>query len=106
MRKPVETRELGTGTDDIEHLKLRYDRLHKQKITADTHLEVARTRLEELQEEARRLYGTDDVAELQKKLVAMKAENDRKRSDYQAELDRIESDLATIEREFAEVTEG
>ena len=98
MRKPVEP--TGTDVQDIEQLKSRYDRLHKQKIAADTHLEVARNRLQDLQAEARKLYGTDDIEELQRKLAAMKAENERKRAEYQADLDRIEGDLATIEREF------
>lgn len=100
MRKPAEPNAGTAEVQDIEQLKTRYERLHKQKIAADTHLEVARNRLQDLQAEARKLYGTDDIDELQKKLAMMKAENEQKRANYQAELDKIEGDLAIIEREF------
>jgi hypothetical protein len=41
------------------------------------------------------------VDELRRKLDAMKAENEEKRKNYQAELDRIETELATVEEKFA-----
>ena len=46
--------------------------------------------LERLKKDAREKYDTDDLNELRKLLDNMKAENERKRAAYQAELDRIE----------------
>ena len=66
----------------IEELQRRYSALNTRKIQADTHLETARKNLEQLKSEARAAYGTDDVAELQQKLAAMKAENEAQRRKY------------------------
>jgi hypothetical protein len=82
-------------------LQERYRDLHTKKIQADTNLENATKTLETLKEEARQKFGTDDVDELRRKLDAMKAENEEKRKNYQAELDRIETELATVEEKFA-----
>jgi hypothetical protein len=87
----------------IEALQLRYQKLNEKKIAAETELRVAKERLEELQEQAREKYGTDDLAALQAKLTEMQQENERKRAQYQADLDRIESGLAEVERKFAVV---
>jgi chromosome segregation ATPase len=89
------------GQQTIEQLQQRYDKLHKQRIQAETKLESARTQLESLQKEARDKYGTDDLAELRAKLDAMQADNEQKRAVYQADLDRIEGDLAAVEQRFA-----
>jgi hypothetical protein len=85
----------------IEVLQDRYRDLHTKKIQADTNLENATNQLTALKKEAREKFGTDDVGELRSKLEAMKAENEKKREDYQAELDRIETDLAAVEAKFA-----
>lgn len=79
--------------------------MNTRKIQAETNLGNARQQLEALKEEARKTYGTDDVAELRAKLDAMKAENEAKRKNYQAELDGIEGALAAIEQNVAS-TEG
>jgi chromosome segregation ATPase len=86
----------------IEVLQERYLKLNQKKIEAETELRGAKQRLEELQKEAREKYGTDDLAELQKKLEAMQAENERKRAEYQTELDRIEGNLQEVERSFTD----
>ena len=64
-------------------------------------MDHARQQLDRLKQEAREKYGTDDVVELGKKLDAMRNENELKRSKYQADLDRIERDLAAAEEKFA-----
>ena len=89
------------GQQTIEELQNRYKKLDKQKIQAETTLKLACDQLETLQKEAREKYGTDDLTELQAKLEAMQAENERKRAAYQADLDRIEGDLAAVEQRFA-----
>lgn len=88
-----------SGAQSIEELRERYQALHQQKIRAEANRETAEQRLSELKREARDTYGTDDVEELKRKLEELKAENERKRADYQAHLEHVESDLAKVEAE-------
>lgn len=90
-----------TGEQTIEQLQKRYQELNTQKIQAATSLEHATTQLDALRKEAREKYGTDDLAALQDKLQAMKAENEAKRQKYQADLEAIEAALAAVETQFA-----
>lgn len=92
----------ATGEQTIEELQRRYQGLHTKKIQAETQREAAKQRLDELKSQARDKYGTDDLGQLRTKLDEMIAENARKRAAYQAELDKIESGLAEVERQFAE----
>lgn len=89
------------GPQSIEELTNRYRELDKRKTQAETKLDGARSRLTDLQRQAREKYGTDDVAALQQMLEKMTAENEAKRSQYQMDLDRIEADLADVEQKFA-----
>jgi chromosome segregation ATPase len=89
------------GEQSIEHLQERFQKLNTKKIQAETNLENAKKQLQSLQQEALEKYQTADVAELRKKLDAMKRENEEKRRAYQADLDRIESDLAAVEQKFS-----
>ena len=90
---------------EIEELRRRYDDLNQKRIRTDANLQNARKRLEELQEQAKKNFGTDDLDELRAKLTEMKSENERKRSEYQESLDRIEYELAEVEQQYAEVQE-
>ena len=90
---------------DIEELRRRYDYLNQKRIRTDANLQNARKRLEELQEQAKKDFGTDDLDKLRAKLTEMKSENERKRSEYQESLDRIECELAEVEQQYAEVQE-
>lgn len=92
----------ATGEQTIEELQRRYQGLHTKKIQAETQRAAAKQRLDELKSQARDKYGTDDLGQLRTKLDEMIAENARKRAAYQAELDKIESGLADVERQFAE----
>jgi chromosome segregation ATPase len=96
---------LGDGQQTIEQLQQRYEQLNRQKIQCETKLESAREQLENLKREAREKYGTDDLGDLQAKLEQMKADNEQKRAAYQADLDRIEGELAQVEQNF-QVTEA
>jgi hypothetical protein len=98
--------ETTAAEQTIEQLQERYRDLHTKKIQADTNLENAKATLEELKEEARRSFGTDDIEQLREKLRAMKAENEEKRRNYQAELDRIEADLASVEKNLGEADDA
>lgn len=85
----------------IEVLQQRFAELNTQKIKAQTNLEHAKSRLADLQKQARDKYGTDDIHELRQKLETMTAENEAARSQYQQALDQIEADLAAVEDKFA-----
>jgi hypothetical protein len=93
--------EAESADQTIEQLQTRYRDLHTKQIQADTNLKNATENLTRLKEEARQKFGTDDLDELRIKLESMKAENEEKRKNYQAELDRIETELATVEKKFA-----
>jgi SMC interacting uncharacterized protein involved in chromosome segregation len=99
---PKATRDLnGTrAPQGIDELQQRYQSLNAKRITAEADLKNAQKRLDELKQDARAKYGTDDIAELERKLQAMREENERKRSAYQAELDRIEDALVEVENRF------
>jgi chromosome segregation ATPase len=84
----------------IAELQERYQKLQAEKVRAETNRENAEKRLEELKAEAREKYGTDDVEKLEAKLADMKAENERKRAEYQSHLERIEADLSAVEQSF------
>jgi chromosome segregation ATPase len=88
------------GRQPIEVLQQRFQSLNTRKIQSETNLENARKELERLQREARDKYGTDDVDALRKKLEQMKTDNEEKRRNYQADLDRIESELSEIESRY------
>ena len=90
---------------EIEELRRRYDDLNQKRIRTDANLQNARKRLEKLQEQAKKNFGTDDLDELRAKLTEMKSDNERKRSEYQESLDRIEYELAEVEQQYAEVQE-
>jgi hypothetical protein len=87
---------------DIEQLKKRHKELEEKKITAEANLKNANQHLDILKQEARKNYSTDDPAQLQKRLSEMKAENERKRAEYQKHLEEIQMKLANVEREFAD----
>jgi len=85
----------------IEQLQKQYHELNEQKIRAAAQLESAAGRLDDLRKEAQEKYGTNDLAELQKKLEEMRAENESKRQKYQAGLEAIQAALAAVEESFA-----
>ena len=90
-----------TGEQSIEQLQARYQALNTRKIQAETHLQNAREQLAALKKQALEAYGTDDVEQLREQLLKMKSENEQKRQNYQAELNRIEGELSAVEQKFA-----
>jgi uncharacterized protein with von Willebrand factor type A (vWA) domain len=88
--------------ESIESLRQRYAKLNERKITAAADLKNADEQLEHLKEEARQQFGTDDLAELQKQLESLNAENERQRAEYQRHLEKIEADLGEAEKHFGE----
>ena len=89
------------SNDTIDKLQQRYAKFSKQQIRVGAQLE-AQKRLSELQSQAKKDFGTDDVDALQEKLQAMKKENEKKQAEYQKGLDEVEAKLKEVEAEFAE----
>ena len=90
------------SNDTIDKLQQRYAKFSKQQIRVGAQLEEAQKRLAELQSQAKKDFGTDDVDALQEKLEAMKKENEKKQAQYQKGLDEVEAKLKEVEAEFAE----
>ena len=85
----------------IEELRAHYQELSNKRIEAGANLKTANQTLEQLKEEARRLWGTDDVYDLERKLAAMREENERKRTEYQQHLETIETQLREVDERFS-----
>lgn len=86
--------------ETIESLRLRYAKLNERKITAAADLKNADEQLARLKQEAREHFQTDDLAELQKHLESLNAENERQRAEYQLHLEKIEAELGEAEKNF------
>ena len=89
----------------IEVLQKRHQAFQAEKVRFETQRDTALEELDALKKQARELYGSDDVAELESMLTKMKAENEQKRSQYQAALDEIDKTLKAVQDEFAAATE-
>ncbi len=94
--------KLPTAAQNIEELRKRHTELDRKKVTAEANLKTATDQLEALKKQARETYGTDDLEQLKTRLEAMKAENERKRSEYQKHLDEIEAGLAAVDEQYAQ----
>ena len=84
---------------DIESLKKRHRALENERIAAQTNLKTATHQLEQLKQESREQYGTDDLKQLREKLEEMKRDNERKRVEYDRHLAEIEKNLGQIEQD-------
>lgn len=91
----------GNGAQSIEELQRRYQHLQQERVRAEANRDNAQKQLADLKAEARETYGTDDIEELRAKLAGMKTENEKKRAEYQAHLEKIEADLAQAEADAA-----
>ena len=84
----------------MDQLKKRFEELSLMKVKYETQRDSAASELADLKEQALELYGSDDVKELEKKLSEMKAENEKKRSEYQASLAKIDANLQNVQESF------
>ncbi|HEX4123916.1 MAG TPA: hypothetical protein VHY37_04255 [Tepidisphaeraceae bacterium] len=89
----------------IEELRRRYDDLKDAKTRAETNFENAQKELDREKVFAKSQWGTDDLEELRNKLKEMEEENERKRREYQGQLDAIEADLKSVEEKFTQSQE-
>jgi hypothetical protein len=88
--------------ETIETLRHRHAKLNERKITAAADLKNAEEQLSRLKQEAREQFGTDDLAQLQRQLESLNAENERQRAEYQLHLEHIETQLAEAEKNFGD----
>ena len=84
----------------IDQLKKRFEELSLKKVKYETQRDTAANELADLKKQALELYGSDDVKQLEKMLSEMKAENEKKRSEYQASLDKIDENLRSVQESF------
>ena len=84
----------------MDQLKKRFEELSLMKVKYETQRDSAASELADLKEQALELYGSDDVKQLEKMLSEMKAENEKKRSEYQASLDKIDASLQDVQESF------
>jgi hypothetical protein len=83
---------------ELEQLRKRHTELDRAKAKAEANLKTALDSLELLKAEARRLFGTDDLPELRRKLEEMRKSNQQKLTEYQQHLQQIETSLAEVEK--------
>ena|ERR1700678_1710109 len=95
----------ATKAQSIEELRKRYDDLNTKKITAEANHKNAQKQLDDLKAAAKAQWNTDNLDELRKKLKEMEDENERKRSEYQGQLDKIEAELKDVDQKFNQVQE-
>jgi DNA repair exonuclease SbcCD ATPase subunit len=88
---------MSKKTATLDELTKQYNVLNERKIQAETQLKEAEKRLLEMQTQAQKEFGTNDIAELQARLEQLEAENETRRADYQALLEGIQTDLKNIE---------
>ena len=86
----------------IEELQERFQSFSEQKIKVETQRDHARQELEKLKATAREKFGSDDLETLKNQLQEMKIANEKKRVDYQKQLDAIEQKLSEINERFVE----
>jgi len=85
------------STQSIEQLKERFDELNTEKVRLQTQKERAEKDLQELKQQAREQFGTDDLKKLQAMLTDMKKKNEKQKAEYQRQLDEIEQQLLKID---------
>lgn len=85
------------NNQSIEELANRYSKLNEMRIRAESDLKHAEDQLKKLKDEAMAAWKTDDLATLENMLAEMQESNERKRREYQAHLDEIESKLKQID---------
>lgn len=87
----------STNNQTIEQLTVRYTQLNEKRIRAESDLKHAENELSKRKEEARGMWGTDDINELDEKLQEMRKSNEKKLTDYQKHLNEIETKLKFID---------
>lgn len=106
MAKTTPTPAKNQSLAEMEELRKRYDGLSHKKTECETNLKTANKKLQDLQDQARELYGTDNIVELEQKLADMKAENERLVAEYRASLDGIEDNLKLVDEAYQAQAEG
>jgi predicted nucleic acid-binding Zn-ribbon protein len=82
----------------IESLTQKFDELKERRTTAAANLKHVEAQLEKLKKQAKDQFKTDDPEELKNLLGKLKAENEKKRAEYQAHLEDISKRLEELEQ--------
>ena len=90
----------------LEQLTKRFRDLEERKIRNQAVLGETEKQLEDLLHEAEQMFGTREIDELQLKLTQMENENEKKRADYQKQLNQIEQSLESISDELGDFDDG
>lgn len=88
-----------SAVDVLNEQKTRLSALQERRTRAQVRLENERRALEEARAEAQRLFGTSDLDQLRELFRTSQGENDRKVMDFLMALDKVEQQLADIERQ-------
>ena len=82
----------------MEQLQAEYERLRQAKIRSEADRENAELRLQELQERARREFGSADPQELETKLKELEAENQNRTQNYEKHVQKLDQAVRDVER--------
>lgn len=84
----------------MESEKLRHQTLQERRNRVSVRLEAEKQALDAAKEEARRLFGTDDLVALREQYRKLQEENERRVVEFSMALDTVESALSDIERQI------
>lgn len=84
----------------MEELKKRHQKLKERKISIDVEISSNTKMLEQARQEARELFGTDNLTELRQKLTEFNARNEALEQEFVKTLDAVEQELAAAEKEL------
>lgn len=88
----------------LKELQTRFKELETKKTQVATLKEATEKRVNELKEEARNSFGSDNIDELKEKLKEMQAENEKRKKEYEEHLLGIETSLKEIDKEYARLS--
>lgn len=84
----------------LDELKKRHQKLKERKISIDVEISSSAKMLDQARQEAKELFGTDNLAELRQKLTEFNARNEALEQEFVKTLDAVEQELAAAEKEL------
>lgn len=84
----------------MENERARHLTLQERRTRISVRLEAEKQALDAAKEEARRLFGTDDLAALRQEYKKLQEENERRVVEFSMALDAVENALTDIERQI------
>jgi hypothetical protein len=80
----------------IEQMRATFDRLHTERIRAESEVERLERELDQAREAARATFGTDDEAEMRRLIEAARAQNNQTMDEFATLLCDIEARLRSV----------